>query len=68
MNNSRKLFNCENNLYVNNCGNRCRKIFSPNKNICSQTGSLLDSLFCVENFLCNSQKACARYKLFCFFK
>lgn len=54
------------------CNNSC-----PNKfcncppcffNTCVKKNSFIGSLYCVENFLCNYQKACNIYKIFCLFK
>ena len=38
---------------------KCKKYCKKN--------NLIESLFCVENFLCSSQKACNIYKLYCLF-
>lgn len=44
-----------------NCSHCC-------SNNCIRKGSVINSLFCVENFLCNTQKACSIYKIFSFFR
>lgn len=61
MSNSKRIFNPDKPVYSKNCNNQhtCKKNFNHNT---------LDSLFCVENFLCNSQKFYYLYRLFCFFK
>jgi hypothetical protein len=59
-------YNC-----YNKCFNCCNPICSKNClyfKKCVKKGSALDSLCCVERFLCNSQKACNLYKIFCFFR
>lgn len=75
--NARKIFNCESNKFcnnrTNNFNNNCNNICPKGCNCynfkkCVKKGSVLDSLYCVENFLCCSQKACNLYKLICFFK
>lgn len=57
--------NCINNKYCcNNCNSNCYPVCSKK---CIQKGSPLDSLYCVEKFLCNTQKACNLFKFYCFF-
>lgn len=62
MNNCKSLFNCDKSYYMMNCKNSC-----CSKN-CKQNINVLNSLFCVENFLCNCQKACSLYSIFRLFK
>lgn len=61
--NNKQIFNCENTFHPCTCKKCCL-----NKNKCNQNINFLDSLYCVENFLCNSQKACTLYKIFSFFR
>lgn len=61
------MFNTGYNKNCNNSRNSCYS-FKTNSPSCIKIGSVLNSLFCVENFLCNYQKACSVYNLFRFFK
>ena len=64
-NNCSNNHSCCNNCNSNFCnGNNCYPVCSKK---CIRKGSPLDSLFCVENFLCNTQKACSLFKLCCLF-
>lgn len=65
--NNNKICNCKNTPYSNNYLNNYIKT-CPNKKLCNNNKSILSSLYCVENFLCSSQKACTLYKFFCFFR
>lgn len=55
---------CHHNCNCNSCSNNCYPVCSKK---CIKKGSPLDSLFCVENFLCNTQKTCNLFKFYCFF-
>lgn len=66
-----------NNKSNNICKNFCNE---SNFNCCKKSNccpyiqnncirkNAINSLFCVENFLCNTQKACTIYKLRCILK
>ena len=62
--------NCDSscNGYNCSCPNNFCKYGHCFNNICLTNNSFINSLFCVENFLCNYKKACDIYKIFCLFK
>ena len=54
---------CNNNIYSKNINNCCN-----NNNFNNKFNSSLNSLFEVENFLCNLRKVCKCLNLYKFFK
>lgn len=74
MNNSTRIFNCEPRYYNYNpyvcnkncCYPKCYKNNCCNK--CSGFGSIMDSLYCVEYFLCCANQACRLTSFINFFR
>ena len=64
MNNGNKIYSHENNFCFKNCNPYIKNNFCNNKH----NSCISCSLFVVENFLSNFQKACNLYRIFWFFK